>query len=142
MRVRSEFAESDHRATVLHQHEALPVSPCLVEERAEGSGVERELHAGRLRGPRPAIINVRALDATAIPSRSIGTWRSAGSSTLAGCNLRSPSICTGRWSVPEPDRTASARSTPGDDIYVASGYFGLEHMSLIEPPSIFASTEP
>ncbi len=30
----------------------------------------------------------------------------------------------------------------GDDIYVASGYFGLEHMSLSEPASILASTEP
>ena len=30
----------------------------------------------------------------------------------------------------------------GDDIYVASGYFGLEHMSLTEPPTILASTEP
>ena len=29
----------------------------------------------------------------------------------------------------------------GDDIYVASGYFGLEHMSLTEPATILASTE-
>jgi hypothetical protein len=28
----------------------------------------------------------------------------------------------------------------GDDIYVASGYFGLEHMSLSEPPTMLAST--
>lgn len=30
----------------------------------------------------------------------------------------------------------------GDDIYVASGYFGLDHMSLTEPPTIVASVEP
>jgi hypothetical protein len=30
----------------------------------------------------------------------------------------------------------------GDDIYVASGYFGLEHMSLTEAPTILASTAP
>jgi hypothetical protein len=30
----------------------------------------------------------------------------------------------------------------GDDIYVASGYFGLEHMSLVEPPSMLASATP
>jgi hypothetical protein len=29
----------------------------------------------------------------------------------------------------------------GDDIYVASGYFGIEHMRLSEPPSMVASTE-
>jgi hypothetical protein len=29
----------------------------------------------------------------------------------------------------------------GDDIYVAAGYFGLEHMRLSEPPSMVASTE-
>jgi hypothetical protein len=30
----------------------------------------------------------------------------------------------------------------GDDIYVASGYFGLEHMSLTEVPTISASASP
>jgi hypothetical protein len=30
----------------------------------------------------------------------------------------------------------------GDDVYVASGYFGLEHMSLTEPPTILSSAGP
>jgi hypothetical protein len=30
----------------------------------------------------------------------------------------------------------------GDDIVVASGYFGLEHMSLSEPPTILAGAQP
>ncbi len=29
----------------------------------------------------------------------------------------------------------------GDDVYVASGYFGLEHMSLVEPPSILSTPQ-
>ena len=27
----------------------------------------------------------------------------------------------------------------GDDVYVASGYFGIEHMSLVEAPSIMST---
>ena len=27
----------------------------------------------------------------------------------------------------------------GDDVYVAFGYFGVEHMPLTEPPSLVAS---
>jgi len=37
---------------------------------------------------------------------------------------------------------ATHMETFGDDVYLASGYFGLEHMSLTEPATITASVQP